>query len=762
MTESETLKTDDGNLYSDEPEKEAAVIPATYFDVSGPVTPTRNNRLSFTYLTSTGEKKIEISLNPDYVNKDKTCCLGFFNVGPRYSWWIAQGVYIIQAAKGRGIVIGRISDSRDEEKISLIPGSLKIITGKPFTGGKTDKLIWPGHIYNTATDFDAYEISRLGNLVPLFIADFEWLPVSLWEKYPAVTKRMRSQAALAQQGIDNFHKYGVKVILAIPPERCLLPWEVMEKEFPQFLPEKLTKEGKFVRARFNGTVDRANEEAIKFLEKEFPPVLRKLFRDVDYADCQGEERLFQPYNYLEYPFYSQAALENYRKYVNNPAAKFPTASTVPETERTFNRPRPDDWKSFFAWRTKVHTDFFITWAKCEWLAFGDNPRYQGAEVEDGVLVVEKEVPHGVDFERLCACPYISLYVAEYPKSAADPHFIEWNRLVRKYKKKMFNLFDDIQLFPEIYQKYRGTSEYTRHIRENMVRIKKTLITYFFSAGFNIDSDGYACCSLSAFNLLTYPSYAHKYGGPIENEIWPLWQALIRKYYGYGHMSLEEAERRLKEAQKENTAPSVAKENSIGLVIPYRRDIKIDGKGSEWSFPPAQMIGKAEQSFLNPQRWNGPEDLTCLFALGYDQKNLYFSARVKDDCYFPEGELTLGQYGDEVNLYFSFADLEGGEILLLGLNCWQLRFCPGKEKALIKNAIIKGSNVTTEILSDGYFIEGSLPFSFFRFQPEKAKKVLVDVSVIDADSEEGAKSNLVWHSRCKPWAHPYSWAIAMFE
>ncbi|HPP11913.1 MAG TPA: sugar-binding protein, partial [bacterium] len=750
----------DGRFAGAAVSKEAARISATYFHVPVPVSAVKNNWLKFTYTGRTGLRQAEIPLHPDFLNKNKTCRIGFFNVGPRNSWWTAKGTYIIQTADDRGMVIGRVSNTSDEEKLSLIPGSLQIVTGKPFAVGKTDKLIWPGHIYNTATDFDAYEISRLGNLVPLFIANFEWLPLSLWEKYPEITEKMKMKAALAQQGIDNFHKYSVKVILAIPPERCLMPWEVMEKEFPQFLPEKLTREGKFVRAKFNGTIDRANEEAVAFLEREFPSVLKKLFRDVDYADCQGEERLFQPYNYLEYPFYSKAALENYRKYLKNSEAKFPTASTIPETERTFNTPTASKWKNYFAWRTRVHTDFFLTWAKCEWLAFHDNPRYRGAEVEDGAGIVEKNVPHGIDFERLCASPYITLYVAEYPKSSADPHFLEWNKYVRKYKKKMFNLFDAPQLFPDIYQQYQGTAEYTRHIRENMGRIKKTLITFFLSAGVNIDTDGYACCGLSDFNLLTYPSYADRYGGTVENEIWPLWQALIRKYYGYGYISAEEAEKIIKEVETENLSPSPIQGSKKKLTIAARNDILVDGLEKEWAFSPEQLIGHPEQAFLNPGNWKGTEDLSGHFLLGYDRNQLYFAARVKDNQFFPEEKLVLGQYGDEVDLYFSFADPER-EILQMGLNCWQLRFCPGKSQVFSRNAAISGSKVVTRRLPDGYFIEGSVPFSFFQFKP-KGKKVLLDVSIIDADSEEGAKSNLVWHARCKPWAHPFSWGIGVFE
>jgi len=761
LLESSQLDEDrDGYFSPSGTGKEAAVIPASYFDIVLP--PGKGFYLSFIYLAKDGHKKAEIPLESGYLNKNRTCRLAFFNVGPKVSWWTAQGVYVIQTAKDKGIVIGRITDSKDEEKVSILAGSLRITTGRPFNVGKTNKLIWPGHLYNTATDFDAFEISRLGNLVPLFVGtSFEWLPLSLWEKYPEATEKMKTKAALVQQGIDNFHKYGVKVILGIPPEKCLLPWEIMEKEFPHFLPEKLTEEGKFIKAKFNGTIDRANEEAMKFLEREFPPVLKKLFRDVDYADCQGEERLFQPYNYLEYPFYSQAALENYRKFVNNPAARFPTASTIPETERTFNRPTAQDWKNFFAWRTKVHTDFFLTWAKCEWLAFSDNPRYQGAEAEDGVGIVEKHVPHGIDFERLCASPYITLYVAEYPKSSADPHFIEWNKYVRKFKKKMFNLFDDVQLFHDIYTKYKGTSEYTTQIRENMNRIKKTLLELFVSAGVDIDTDGYACCSLSSFNLLTYPSYANQYGGTVENEIWPLWQALIRKYYGYGYISLEEAERRIKEVQQQPLSLPRKEGNTRKIEIVFKKDIVIDGEERDWFFPEEQFVGQVEQSFLNPGKWKGEKDLSCFFSLSYDRENLYFTARVKDDFYFPEEKLVLGQYGDEVNLYFSFADVEK-EILQMGLNCWQLRFCPGKREVFIKSMPIPKSRVFTRKTEEGYFVESSIPFSFFRFKPEKGKIVFADVSVIDADSQQGAKSHLVWHAKCKPWSNPLCWAQATWK
>lgn len=751
-------KNNDGYFFLPPSKNETAIIPATYFDIPVKVGKRRNNYLSFTYISEKGEKNAKIPLNLKYLNKKKTCRIGFFNPAPRASWWTAKGVYIIQSTKDRGIIIGRIGDGKEEDKISIIPGTLKITSGKEFKPSKTDKLIWPGHIYGTATDFDAYEMSRLGNVVPLFPAGFEWVPVSLWDKYPEATRKMKEKAENAQRGIDNLHKYGVDVILGLNCETTRPYPEMLKNEFPEYIPEKLTPDGKFIKCAWLGGLDEANPEAMEFLEKEFSKLLKRLFRDVDYIDCEPEARFFTPYKYMRYPFYSKAALENYRKFLNDPKARFPTASSVPETERTNNRPSATDWKNYFKWRTKVHTDFFIRWAKAGYLAFHNNPRYKGAEAEDGAGIARKNVPHGVDLERMFSCPYISFFVAEYPKSASDPYFIIWHKYARKYNKKLINLFDVQQLFTDIWIKYRNTPELTKHIRNNMKKIKKTLIKFFISAGVDIDTDGYGCCSMSFFNHFTYPSYAKRLGGTIKNEIWPLWQALIRKYYGYGYMSLKEAEEIIREAEKEKIPFNPAGKKKLKIL--FGKEIIIDGKDSDWIFPETQFIGNKKQAHLHPREWKGKKDLSCYFSLATDRKNLYIAAKVRDDKFFPESKLTLGQYGDEVNLYISFADPRK-EILVIKMNCWQLRLLPERKQVYIAEMEIPGSKAICRRLKDGYFIEGSIPFSYFKFYPRKGDMVRVDFSVLDADSEKGAKSNLIWNADYKPWRSPEGWGIGIF-
>ena len=744
------------------PQGEYIIVPATWFDAKGKAVQQKNATLAVTYLDKENNRiTYSTALDQSCINSDGSTRIGFFNIGVRLSWFTSQSCYIIQSDKEKGRVIGKISvDPLDNvpftEKIAIIPGSIKIIDKKmePFT--KTDKIIHFLNAYHTMTDFDAVEISRLGNLSGLTPVKFYWFPLSLWPKYPEEAEKLKAIARDAQKGIDNLHKYGVKVILGTHCEGSFIHPEIAKKEFPDFIPEKLTKDGKFVKHQeWFGGLDEANPNAMKFLETEFGKVQKELFKNVDYVEAQPERRFFNPYNYLEVPFYSKAALGSFRNFVNNPNAKFPTAANIPETERTFNTPSSDDWKKYYEWRSKVHTDFFISWAKAGWNAFHDDKGYQGAMLVDSPAIALNDQPHGIELERLFASPYYKLFIAEYIKSSQDPVFKIWYDYAKKYKKQLINLFDDYQINNNVFFHEKGY----------MPGTEKNLVKLFISAGVECGTDGYSSCGLFVFNLLTYPSYIKdcKLKTPYKNIIWPLWRALVKKYYNYGDMPLPEAEQIIEKALK--SAPvNFSTEGKRKAVIRMKNKI-IDGNKEKWDFTSKeQVINKAEQAFLNPGKWKSPEDLSAAFDLAADDKNLYIGVDVKDDNFFPENKIVNGKYGDEANIFISFADPRE-DSLFMNVNCFQFRLMPGKDKVYIGETPLKGSKAIFKQTANGYFMEASIPFSEFKFVPQKGAMICFDFSILDADDESGVKNNLIWNAKYKPWNGPLKdngWGIAVFE
>ncbi len=764
--------------------KGMAIIPATYFDL--PAGAVRQGMcLSLVYAGREQEQAASFRLDAEYAAPDGGARIGFLNVNVPFDWFITRSCYIIQAGGGRGRVIGRIpmdaipyagglDISAQPEKLLVRSGSIRIEKTDIPEFQKSAKLIWPGHIYHTANDFNAYELSLLGNLVPLFPTDFEWVPVALWDKYPAAVEILKGKAQQLQQGIDALHKYGVAVLLGITSENARPHPEMLQKEYPQFVRKKLTEKGEFVPAAgYGGLLDEANPDAMRFLETEFGALLKRLLRDPDYFDCQPEARFFQPYNYLKYPFYSQAALDNYRQYCGNPQARFPTAATIPETERTFNAPAAADWQKYFEWRTKVHTDFFISWAKAGWNAFHDSPYYKGAAAEDGAFVAVDDQPHGVDLERLFAAPHIKLFIAEYPKSKDDPYYRIWIKHARKYGKQHINLFDANMIFPPEFRKIwlesrnsasrEDMPKYAAQLRQDMQAMENILAELFVSAGVDLDTDGYACCGMSAFNYWTYPSFMRKFGGPVSHGVWRVWQALIRKHYGFGAMELGEAESVLEAVEKNKPVIRIDPDKKKAPVIPARA-IVIDGADGDWDFTTAQIVNSPAQAGQFKD-WGGTADASFKFHIAADDASLYFGILVQDDTVLLRDQLDpcpRSPWSDEIDVFITTVDIRETAAIWREKNAHQLRLIPGERQIWHTQAApIDGSAAAWRKTAAGYFIEGRLPLECLKFQPAPGMWIGLDVQMLDADSPaDGCRGSLFWNSRARP--EPLNWGVGIFK
>jgi cellulose/xylan binding protein with CBM9 domain len=741
-----------------------ALVPATWFDVKGNITTTENAAITLKYLDK-NNKQIEFAapLDPGYVNRDGSTRIGFYNIGLSFSWYTSRSCYVIQASKNKGRVIGKISVSpmngaKYMEKVELISGSIKICQKKlpPFL--KTKKILHELHIYHTATDFDAFELSRFKNCVSL-IYIVNWIPVSLWGKYPEKVKTIKAKSELVQQGIDNFHKYGVDVVIASGMESIKIDLDVLKKEFPQFIPEKLKKNGTFeleLKVHSHDALDEMNPKAMEFLELELGKFLKALLRDVDYFDCQPERRFFSPYNYMKYPFYSKAALKNYRKFYKNPELKFPTTTNVPNTERTFNNPTAKDWVNYYNWRTKYHTDWFLSWAKAGWNAFkSEEARYKGAFVVDSAGIALKDQPHGVDLERLFASKYIALYVAEYIRSKRQPSYPEWLRLAKKYNKKWLILLDGYMFNDgKFLHKFPVVKNARRNVVENVL-----------SSGVDVDTDGFSTMSAS-FNMITYDKKSWCKYTPEKNVFWPMFRAMYRKYFNYGNYTLEQSDNLIKKAMEKSKIHFDPK-GKKKIKIPLNAKVKVDGNPEEWNFQESSSVDNAEQIIVGDKKaWKGKDDFSCVFALAVDDNNFYFSALVKDDHFVSVSALkpTAGGYADEVNLMFSFEDPRK-KIMTQNQNSFQLRFLPDKKEVLYGNTMIKNSKVVFKKQTNGYSVEACIPLENFNFAPKAGDISCVDIFVMDADDvAKGVKTGFTWNAKYKPWQGPMKnngWGIAEF-
>lgn len=77
--------------------------------------------------------------------------------------------------------------------------------------------------------------------------------------------------------------------------------------------------------------------------------------------------------------------------------------------------------------------------------------------------------------------------------------------------------------------------------------------------------------------------------------------------------------------------------SIKAIPAAPAQVKIDGDLSEWEKLPALTLNSADSIYPSRQvvtkgQWTGPDDLSVRAWLGWDQRNLYVAARVRDDAH----------------------------------------------------------------------------------------------------------------------------------
>ena len=390
--------------------------------------------------------------------------------------------------------------------------------------------------------------------------------------------------------------------------------------------------------------------------------------------------------------------------------------------------------------------------------------------EDGASVAVNDQPHGIDLERLFACPQISLFIAEYPKSKDDPYYRIWNKYARQYRKKYINLFDANMIYPpefrQVWQEWRRDTrkkmpEFAGQLRQDLGVLEKNLVALFVSAGVDIDTDGYACCGLGDFNQWTYPAFMKDRGGPVNNGVWRVWQALARKYYNFGTMDLNEADKIIETIKKNQVTGKIDPEKRKAVILAAEKII-IDGKNDDWDFTSAPSVNTPEQA-SQFKGWRGPSDASFQFQVAADQTKLYFGILVKDDVLVLKNQLDScprSPWADEMNMYLTTVDIREAAGVWREKNAQQLRLLPGEKQIWHTQAApIAGSNVAWQKTDDGYFIEGQVPWRYFGFQPAPGMWLGLEAQMLDADSATaGCRGSLLWNSKGKP--EPANWGIGI--
>jgi hypothetical protein len=100
-------------------------------------------------------------------------------------------------------------------------------------------------------------------------------------------------------------------------------------------------------------------------------------------------------------------------------------------------------------------------------------------------------------------------------------------------------------------------------------------------------------------------------------------------------------------------PGIPQEKSIA----YRVETPpvIDGNLADWEGAAFKLIGRKQDVFRG--EWAGPDDLTCIWSVRWDEKTFYFAAAIRDDVLAEAASPDQPWTGDAIFLYID-ADADG--------------------------------------------------------------------------------------------------------
>jgi len=733
----------------------ALVLPATWFEAPAPA----GAELRFTYLAGAGPKQVRFALHPELLGDGR---VKLAVMGRPRGRTHAAAFYIVQSAAGRGRVIAKIADSAHPDHVAIVAGSIEVGPGgvwQPEDRVPQDKRPWFGP-EGTYTWRDGeenfWEMGRIQDYPHPALNQFGglygyWGYSTYRDPYIDFTAPLRLRPKLGW--LAAARRYGVLSGLFVYQRAWINPASCPR----EFAAERLDPEtGAFHKYGFDFT----NPEAVAWRREQ----CRKLFLPfkgrgtVPFVQCsEVGNRLAVGY---EHPYWSEAALASFRKWVKDPDAKFPTDPSVAETARTANRVAEERWQAYFKWHRWVKTNENLAMYEGARDALGADPYYRGGVLfcAAGLGVALKR---GVDLERVAASPAVAMLVCEYPGSwdgdyePAKP----WHDAARAHAKRFIVLHHD----------QRASTREACVTDQDVIRV-------FKKWGVDIDTDGLIMCG--------YPLAP----GPRRR----LWEALAAKYYGKGRMSVAEADavirqyegkpqdekagaaRKLKDRRP--AAPAGMAQDARRVEIPKVRGIRVDGDLSDWEgvdrHPIDRFLAKKDLEQARAAGWQGIEDLSGSFVIGYDEEALFLGVSIRDDVLLTRDQITSrfaeggGTGGDEVEWFLCVPDprVAAGA----PAKTCQFALIPGRDLLTVDFAErrpVADTACASRISAEGYAMEARLPWAVLGCTPAAGARVAFDVYVLDRDRSEGGLErvfSIFSSGRAKPWRTTAHWAAGVLE
>ncbi|MCK4324030.1 MAG: hypothetical protein KAW89_05830 [Armatimonadetes bacterium] len=186
-------------------------------------------------------------------------------------------------------------------------------------------------------------------------------------------------------------------------------------------------------------------------------------------------------------------------------------------------------------------------------------------------------------------------------------------------------------------------------------------------------------------------------------------------------------------------------------------VTVDGDGEEWAGYPAIELGNADELVkwnMLAENWQGPEDLSAVVKVAWDEESLYLYALVRDDQARVMQPGAAIHEGDGVELFVGFSGPSDAQVY--GQDDFQIVLNAGST-ALMPRIVVSGLSVRQEVGAQiavvdtqrpaGYALEARLPLSSLG-QPTLSVGQLLGFGVALNDADDPVllrESKLDWAS-----------------
>lgn len=731
-----------------------AAIPATFFDI--PADRVRPNlSLALTYAGAAAQQYVSIPLRDEFVLMGRPVRIGFMNHANRV-------IYVVQKTDAGTAIIADLTDMRQGDRLDVPADGIRVVEARrparraagPRKGYALvqglDGIPYNSFFSKAAAEYRAYELAKHFDISELSVSYFNWQ----CHKWDTDEGRSRRDGVIEhiQAYIDAAHRYGLKV--ALSHFACVYPGMSLDElkgAAPDFIGEDVDPNSGIPMKSLEqyGSFDVASPAALKWAMGTWRDTVGRL-RDLDYL-FYNEEMLFggghrDTSKDWALSLFSQAALEDYRRFIGDENAKFPIAKHIPLCERTFHTDSKPVWDKYYDWREYVYARFLTAHAAAAAEVNAKNPRYGGA-----IYFQHKDWQgrrYGIDLMECLDSPGVSWLVCEYATQPDDPQLVHFREVAGALGKK-FSTFINVGYYEP------GALGAVRLNTPQEVRRQ-------FEMAVALGVDG----------ICAYPgTWCNPASEAYDARMTKLWDALSMKSgFVDDHRLLPASP-----AEEIAAATRIRTDRKTAAVPRAPGPIAIDGDLQEWDVSAPVLINDKAQVRIGSQTWESEDDLSGRAYLCYDDASLYVAVDVRDGYVYLRG-MGKGKYPvdfDTVDLFLGGFDpaairpggaVKGHQVSITGVKD---KSQPSVYNHTTAEHQLPGGEIAFRLKPYGYTIEMRIPWqAIHQFTPASGKRFAFDVAISDVD-ETGLEwsagppreRQMTWNATLPAWNSNGEWGIA---